>query len=150
MNSKKQDPSFVSKRLESIIKEKNITVAELALISGVNSTTIANILRGKSHNTSAISSIAGALNINVKYLTEKDCTKKYVQIDPTLYGECTNIAINALKKANVQVNANVIKFLQDELYFAHTEVKLPLDQGESFVLGMIHYGLSLGTFIKNS
>ena len=149
MNNK-VDRSFIKDRLYALMTEKNITISELANISGVPSTTISNILREKSANITALKNLANSLNINHEYLLEKDCAKKELNIDIELYGKCTSIVIKALKRAKIQAQPNSIKLLQDELYSAHTNLNIPLIQGEVFVLGIIQYGLSIGTFIKES
>ena len=144
------DRDFLKKRLRNVLAEKKITPPELTSMTGINYFTIKNILHGKSAEESHLKAIATALNINYRYLTTKECNQKNLNIDPNIYLKCTDIAVRATNKANIKVTTDKIKLLQDALYFGHTEQGIPLEQGEAFILGIIHYGLSLGTFIKNT
>lgn len=137
---------FFAARLKDEIVTQNLTQSELSGISGVTQSTISNILRGGSIKTSTLEKIALSLNLNPEYLLKEECLQKNVELDISTYKLCSNTVLKVIELEKIRVDSEKIKILQDLLYRAIKYDKLPIEYGEGFVLGVIRYGLRLGTF----
>ena len=137
---------FFAARLKDEIETQNLTQSELSGISGVTQSTISNILRGGSIKTSTLEKIALSLNLNPEYLLKEECLQKNVELDISTYKLCSNTVLKVIELEKIRVDSEKIKILQDLLYRAIKYDKLPIEHGEGFVLGVIRYGLRLGTF----
>lgn len=137
---------FFAARLKDEIETQNLTQSELSGISGVTQSTISNILRGGSIKTSTLEKIALSLNLNPEYLLKEECLQKNVELDISTYKLCSNTVLKVIELEKIRVDSEKIKILQDLLYRAIKYDKLPIEYGEGFVLGVIRYGLRLGTF----
>lgn len=140
-------PFFATRIKEEMVKQ-NLTQSELSAVSGITQSTISNILRGNSLKPSTIEKIALSLNLNPEYLLKEECLQRNIELDISKYKICSEIVLKIIEAEKIRVDSEKIKFLQDLLYKAIKYNKLPIEHGESFVLGTISYGLYLGTFIS--
>ena len=141
---------FFAARIKDEIKKQNLTQSELSGISGITQYTISNALRGNSIKNSTLERIALSLNLNPEYLLKEECLQKKVELDISKYKICSNIVLKVVESEKIRVDSEKIKLLQDLLYRAIQYDKLSVEHGEGFVLGVIRYGLQLGTFYSLS
>lgn len=137
---------FFAARIKDEIRNQKLTQSELSGISGITQSTISNALRGNSIKISTLERIALSLNLNPEYLLKEECLQKKVELDISKYKLCCNVVLKVVESENIRVDSDKIKLLQDLLYRAIKYDKMSIEHGEGFILGVIRYGLQLGTF----
>jgi transcriptional regulator with XRE-family HTH domain len=139
---------FFSIRIKNEMNEQNLTQSELSGVSGITQSTISNVLRGNQIKTSTLEKIALSLNLNPEYLLKEECLQRKIELDISKYKICSNIVLKVIESEKIRVDSDKIKFFQDLLYKAIKYDNIPHDHGESFVLGVIRYGLHIGTLFS--
>jgi transcriptional regulator with XRE-family HTH domain len=139
---------FFSIRIKDEMDKQNLTQSELSGVSGITQSTISNALRGNQIKSSTLERIALALNLNPEYLLKEECLQRKIELDISKYKLCSNIVLKLVESEKIRVDSDKIKFLQDLLYKAIKYDNLSHEHGESFVLGVIRYGLHIGTFFS--
>jgi transcriptional regulator with XRE-family HTH domain len=123
----------IGDRIKKVMRAKNITLAELTVITGLSRNTVKNFIYNRSQSSEGLQIIADSLEVPIAVFLQ-DTREK---INNTLFGDVTLSVCRILEKHSIELPAEELSAITSLVYNKFKNREVSLEQLDFFVEGML-------------